>query len=244
MPLDCDEASHAQLNQPGPVELLRCRTRIAVSSPSGSGTRDEVALGEIEAEVGQYGQLRRRRGALGDDVEVEPPADPDDRLAERPQLGVAVDPGDQRAVQLDDVMGNGQVGQCRGAAAKAVQRDVHAHQAQRGEVQRGPFAVGERPWGGHRQDQPLRRETRPAQRVLDVGDERAGRERNRPGDFLPKRSGGLARRQATRQAAASLQGPAHHVADQPAALGEREELRRRDLPEGRGAASAAAPRCR
>ena len=84
-------------------------------------------------------------------------ADADDRLAERPALRVAVDPADQRPVQPEDVDRQpGQVGQRRGAAAEAVEGDVHAHEPQAGDVEAGALVVGHDGGRVDLEDQPLR----------------------------------------------------------------------------------------
>ena len=106
------------------------------------------------------------------------PADADDRLAERPALRVAVDPADQRAVEPEDVDRQpGQVGQLRGAAAEAVERDVHAHEPQAGDVEAGALVVGHDGRRVDLQDQPLRARGRTrCSACSHVADQRPGRE--------------------------------------------------------------------
>ena len=118
------------------------------------------------------------------------------------------------------------------AAAEALERDVHAHEAQRGHVQADPLVVG-----GHRrradlQHQPLRREAgaRAAPCSTSATSVPVGRVAGR---HLEADVASARRRRAGRRdgGARLLQRPAHQLTDQPGAVGERQELRRRDLAE-------------
>ena len=160
-------------------------------------TAQRVPLAERDAEVDDRPQLVEGLDALGQDPAVQATHELTEHLGQGPACGVAVDAGDQRAVQLDDLRTDREQRlQPRVACADVVERHDRARRPRAVEQrEHGPGVVGHGPLG-QLDDEPVQR--RDALDDLDdlvAGDqpgiqvdrqERVGRQRSQLRDALPQ----------------------------------------------------------